>query len=280
MKLGDKDHLGDPEVLSMDDRFEAPLQAAAVAWLDPKPGSLALDAGRGAGGMVARLAMAVGETGRVTALDVDREQLARARRTVEASRAAAAVEYVEGDLAELPFPDERFDLAWSGRVVHGLPDRLAGAREVRRVLAPGGRFALREGGGFNALPFDVGIGEPGPEARLKELSGRWFAAWRASLPEGVHYPFGWPGLLADAGFRDVAVKTFVMDLLPPFDEGRIRYPEQRLRSSLDRPEIAALIPDDDRELLELLTDPASSHYAPARPDLHVAASMTVYVGRA
>ena len=47
-----------------------------------------------------------------------------------------------GDAERLPFPDDAFDFVYSWGVIHHSPDTAAAAREILRVLRPGGRFAV------------------------------------------------------------------------------------------------------------------------------------------
>jgi ubiquinone/menaquinone biosynthesis C-methylase UbiE len=44
---------------------------------------------------------------------------------------------------QLPIRDSSCDLAWMSQVLHHLPDRPACARELRRVLRPGGHLLIR-----------------------------------------------------------------------------------------------------------------------------------------
>jgi demethylmenaquinone methyltransferase/2-methoxy-6-polyprenyl-1,4-benzoquinol methylase len=107
--------------------------AKAVA---PKPGERALDLATGTGDIARRLRRAVGEGGRVVGLDFSPEMLAAARR-----RGEDGVEWLEGDMLNLPFEDGSFDVVTVGfglRNVNDLPRAIA---EAYRVLAPGGRYA-------------------------------------------------------------------------------------------------------------------------------------------
>lgn len=47
-----------------------------------------------------------------------------------------------GDAEALPFADASFDVVYSWGVIHHSPDTPTAAREILRVLAPGGRFAV------------------------------------------------------------------------------------------------------------------------------------------
>ena len=74
----------------------------------------------------------------VTGLDFSAQMLDRARRK------QPAVEWVEGDALALPFDDASFDVVTVGFGVRNVADLDLGLRELRRVLAPGGRVGILE----------------------------------------------------------------------------------------------------------------------------------------
>jgi ubiquinone/menaquinone biosynthesis C-methylase UbiE len=87
-------------------------------------------------GVVARAAAArVPELGRLTGLDLTDAMLEVARGAADGT----AVEWVAGDAQALPFGDGAFDVVLSQQGLQFVPDPEAAAREMRRVLAPGGR---------------------------------------------------------------------------------------------------------------------------------------------
>jgi len=100
-----------------------------------RPGDRVLDACCGTGD----LALADERAGgRVVGLDFSERMLERARRK------SASVEWVRGDLLELPFGDASFDAATVGFGVRNVADLERSLRELRRVLRPGGRLGILE----------------------------------------------------------------------------------------------------------------------------------------
>ncbi len=76
--------------------------------------------------------------GRVTGLDFSERMLERARRK------SASVEWVRGDLLELPFAEGGFDAATVGFGVRNVVDLDGALRELRRVMRDGGRLGILE----------------------------------------------------------------------------------------------------------------------------------------
>jgi ubiquinone/menaquinone biosynthesis C-methylase UbiE len=56
-----------------------------------------------------------------------------------------AIQVLEGNAGALPLPDESADAAWLSLVIHHIPDLGVAAREIRRVLRPGGPVLIRQG---------------------------------------------------------------------------------------------------------------------------------------
>ena len=105
------------------------------------PSERVLDLGSGAGTDSLVAAQMVGERGHVTGIDMTQPMLAKAR-AAAAELGADNVEFVEGEVEHLPFPDESFDVVISNGVIDLIPDKDAVFSEVQRVLVPGGRIQI------------------------------------------------------------------------------------------------------------------------------------------
>ena len=76
---------------------------------------------------------------RVTGVDISERRIAEARK--KAALAGRKIEYVRGDIMRLPFKRNFFDRIYTGGGIVGwIPDVNRWAREIARVLRPGGRF--------------------------------------------------------------------------------------------------------------------------------------------
>jgi len=165
-----------------------------VAAVPIAAGTRVLDLGAGAGAVTGQ---ALARGARVTAVDAAPAMVSRLR--AGHPRAESAVM----DAHRLDFPDASFDVVVASFVMHLVDEPDAAAREVSRVLAPGGVFAL-------TLPGPP----PGwPRAREHDL---WAEYSQYLLPGGeIGRPLDVSALLSGAGFTDVAVGPAEVDLAVP-----------------------------------------------------------------
>jgi arsenite methyltransferase len=162
-----------------------------TALIDLQAGETVLDLGSGGGIDVLLSATRVGPAGKVYGLDMTDEMLALAR---ENQRRAGAtnVEFLRGEIEQIPLPDDSVDVIISNCVINLSADKARVLREAFRVLKPGGRFAVS----------DVVVRGQVPDAIRKSME-LWVGCIAGALDEGEYRR-----LLTDAGFESVAVEPW------------------------------------------------------------------------
>jgi SAM-dependent methyltransferase len=107
-------------------------------------GSRVLEVGCGVGAQTVHL-VAGSPAARFTAVDISAASLDQARAAVAASVPGAAVQWLQASLLDLPVADAAFDHLFVCFVLEHLPDPVAAAAGLRRVLRPGGTITVIEG---------------------------------------------------------------------------------------------------------------------------------------
>ena len=151
-----------------------------------------LDIGCGAGGIDCLLVSQYGAA-RVTGIDVEQPVLDTAARRARDAGVADKVELVLVSPGPLPFADASFDVVFSKDSIVHIPDKPALAREVYRVLKPGGVFVAsdwltsHDGEPSAAMKAylaseDLDFGMASPDTYEAALAGAGFGQIRLSNP--------------------------------------------------------------------------------------------------
>ncbi len=156
----------------------------ALAQLEP--GENVLDLGSGGGIDVLLSARRVGPAGKAYGLDMTDEMLALAR---ENQRRAGVenVEFLKGEIENIPLPDNSVDVIISNCVINLSADKDRVFREAFRVLKPGGRLAVSDVVVRGEVPASI--------RRSVEL---WIGCVAGALEESEYQ-----SKLAAAGFGDI-----------------------------------------------------------------------------
>jgi SAM-dependent methyltransferase len=131
------DRISQLYLCEIDPRF-APVIRGVIRRAGLKPGEKVLDLGTGTGSLAIEAAALVGPAGTVTGLDISPEMLSLAKGRV-AESGHTNIELREGRAEEMPAEDAAFDVVLASLSLMYVIDRAAAARELRRVLRPGGR---------------------------------------------------------------------------------------------------------------------------------------------
>jgi arsenite methyltransferase len=161
-----------------------------VALAELHPGEVVLDLGSGGGIDVLLSARRVGPTGKAYGLDMVDEMLELARQNQQKA-GIENVEFLKGEMEDIPLPDNSVDVIISNCVVNLSPDKDSVLREAYRVLKPGGRLAISD------IVYRGGM----PEELRRNLE-MWVGCLAGSLEESEYVV-----KLKVAGFQDVGVEV-------------------------------------------------------------------------
>lgn len=106
-------------------------------------GDSVLDLGSGAGNDCFVARTIVGDTGKVTGIDFTDEMIDKAHKNLEKT-SFTNIEFVKGDIENMPLPDNKFDVVISNCVLNLVPDKNSAFSEIYRVLNPGGHFCISD----------------------------------------------------------------------------------------------------------------------------------------
>jgi len=173
---------------------DAALQASMgcgnpTALAELKTGETVLDLGSGGGIDVLLSARRVGPTGKAYGLDMTEDMLALAREN-QAKAGVENVQFLKGEIENIPLPDCSVDVIISNCVINLSADKDRVLREAFRVLKPGGRFAVS----------DVVVRGDVPDVIRKSML-LWVGCLAGALRDNDYV-----GKLASAGFESIDIE--------------------------------------------------------------------------
>lgn len=167
-----------------------------TALAELKPGETVLDLGSGGGIDVMLSARRVGPTGKAYGLDMTDAMLALAREN-QAKAGIENVEFLKGEIENIPLPDDAVDVIISNCVINLAADKDRVLREAFRVLKPGGRFAVSDVVTRGEVP-----------AVVRDSVLLWVGCIAGALADSEYR-----AKLAAAGFEDIDVEpTRIYDI--------------------------------------------------------------------
>lgn len=153
-----------------------------------KEGDSVLDLGSGAGNDCFVARAIVGESGKVTGLDFTDAMLEKARNNNN-KLGFANVEFVKGDIENIPLPENSYDVVVSNCVLNLVPDKNKAFQQIMRVLKPGGHFCVS----------DVVITGSLPEKIRKD------AEMYAGCVSGASNIDEYLGIIKQTGFKNITI---------------------------------------------------------------------------
>jgi SAM-dependent methyltransferase len=200
-------------------RFFAPGAQILTELSEMKQGERVLDVACATGSVARAAAAKVGPSGKVVGLDINQGMLDMARKV--SAELYPEIEWRHGDAMALPYPDGAFDVVLCQQALQFFPDRSAALREMRRVLAGGGRLAFAF---LRSLTYNLAYG---CFVQALEHHGWHAAAGLMGSPFPTMRIEWMRALVSGAGFLDVRIQIGI---------GPVRYPSAR---EFVRQEIAA-----------------------------------------
>jgi len=160
-----------------------------TALAELRAGEVVLDLGSGGGIDVLLSARRVGPSGKAYGLDMTDDMLSLAREN-QRKAGATNVEFLKGEIEQIPLPDDAVDVIISNCVINLSGDKDRVLSEAYRVLKPGGRFAVSDVVRRRPVPDEI--------SRSVEL---WIGCVAGALDEGDYR-----AKLERAGFTDIDIE--------------------------------------------------------------------------
>lgn len=221
-----------------------PLGEALINIAEPHPGDKVLDVACGTGSLTRQVYPNVMPGGSVTGLDIHPGMITVAR---DSTPQEMTIEWIQANSESMPFPDESFDHVLCNISFQFFEDKINALREIRRVLATGGK-----------LYFTL----PGPIAEIfafmSEALGQHIGHRASQFVEHVfslHRIDDLRQLLTKSGFID-------MELLTNMHELNLPLPKDFLWQYIYSTPLAAIVSDVDETVLKSMEKQVVGQWEP------------------
>ena len=186
-----------------------PLAKLTLHHVDVEESARVIDVACGTGIVGRLVAEKLGKSGSVVGVDLNDGMIEVAKRSAPVTD--ANVEWRQGDVSALPFPDASFDIAFCQQGLQFFPDKLAALKEIRRILTPGGTLILT-----------VWSSIPPSNAAIADALTRYVGAEVAKTslaPFSFHDPEVIQALFVESGFLEIQMEILTFDrLVGPAEE--------------------------------------------------------------
>lgn len=176
-------------------------------------GNSVLDLGSGAGNDCFVARSLVGDEGHVTGLDFTDAMLSKARENAKKLN-YNNVEFVKGDIEEMPLNDSTYDVVVSNCVLNLVPNKGKAFTQIHRVLKAGGHFSISDVVLEGELPIN-----------LKNAAEMYAGCVSGAIEKDDYLK-----IITDTGFKQVDVKKEKLISIP--DEVLIKYISEKEISEL------------------------------------------------
>jgi ubiquinone/menaquinone biosynthesis C-methylase UbiE len=168
-------------------------EARTLTWFGLKDGMSLIELGSGPGFITESLLTMLPNSS-ITCLEIDPILLEQAKGYLQ-YKVNDRVQFIEGTVMKTKMADNIFDFAYARLLFQHLPDPFSAAKEIRRILKPGGKFVI-----YDIDDEIFGIIQPFPEfTRILDVYGQ------AQSPQGGNRRIGrnlWR-ILKAAGFHNL-----------------------------------------------------------------------------
>ena len=188
------------------DALLLPFGTTALKTLEARPSERILEIGCGTGATSNKLAELVGSTGEVTAVDLSKPMLDKARASA-LEKGSDVLTFREADAEVYPFAENHYDAVFSRFGVMFFDDPIAAFRNIRRAVKPKGRLAYvcwasRKDNPWIRVP--TGASRPFldiPAPPPQDSPGQFAMERKERITE----------ILVESGWSDITIKKFEID---------------------------------------------------------------------